>query len=221
MIDLFKFFRKPVTQVTPVSPLPVQPVAPVVVAPRSPYSSRFEACMPLIFQHEGGLVNDPQDPGGITNYGISLRAAKGFGSLADVDKDGDVDANDIKKMTKEDAKRIYWSQYWTTVRADEMPAGIDLSVFDFGVNAGPSRAIETLQLAINDVLGQKTVNVDRMLGPKTLANTARADQTRLVEAYARRRENFYRSLSGFARFGRGWLSRNNGTKDASLSAIMR
>lgn len=162
--------------------------------------ARFRACLDVVLPHEGGFVDDPEDPGGATKFGISLRAAQGFGSLADVDHDGDVDRSDILELTVEDAAGIYRAQYWTTLRCDEIPAGLDLMLFDFGVNAGPTAAVRLLQ-------GALAVKVDGVIGPKTLAAVRAADRPRAIDAMATRRQQFYRSLAKFPRFGRGWLRR--------------
>ena len=165
--------------------------------------------MDLVLKHEGGLVNHPSDPGGITNYGISLRAARGMGSLADVDGDGDVDANDIIQMSRDEAKRIYRTLYWNVTRCDELPAGVDYAVFDLAVNAGPARAVKILQNAVR-------TNQDGVIGAKTIkALRDVANNDIVIDRMARNREIFYRSLKTFETFGKGWLRRNEEVRTAA------
>lgn len=202
---------------TPVQPAP--DVAPLLAPLKGPPPARvrrdrFDACLPIVLLHEGGYVNDPADPGGPTKYGISLRAARGFGSIADVDGDGDVDGRDILLMTPVQAGAIYRAMYWTTLRCEELPAGVDLVVFDFGVNAGPRAAILMLQRAL-------AVKVDRVLGPKTLAAAATGDARTLIDRMSRLREEHYRALPTFPRFGRGWLRRTEEVRQAAQDMAAR
>lgn len=88
-------------------------------------SDSFEWAVMFVLDHEGGYVNDPNDPGGETKYGISKASYPGL---------------DIANLTIQDAKDIYQRDYWLAVGADEMPMDIALAVFDFAVNAGVARA---------------------------------------------------------------------------------
>src|SRR3972149_6708748 len=74
---------------------------------------RFSAAVEQVLEHEGLLSNDPRDPGGITNFGISLRWLKSIGTiLGDIDKDGDVDAHDVAAPSRTQAKELYWLKFW-------------------------------------------------------------------------------------------------------------
>ena len=160
------------------------------------YSTRpyaFDVAVELILVHEGGYVDHPSDPGGRTNYGISQRAYP--------------DLN-IKELTRDDAIEIYRRDYWVRCQCDKMPGGIALSVFDFAVNAGVTRAIRTLQY----VLG---VAVDGVIGPKTLAAAQDAGAEE-VYAYADQRMLFYKGLTTFSTFGRGWTRRTEETLTEAL-----
>lgn len=153
----------------------------------------FERAVDLILKHEGGYVDHASDPGGRTNFGISQRAYP--------------DLN-IKELTRYEAIDIYRSDYWLCCQCDKMPGGIGLSVFDFAVNAGNARAIRTLQY----VLG---VAVDGVIGPKTLAAAQDADTVE-VYAYADQRMIFYKGLTTFSTFGRGWTRRTEETLTEAL-----
>lgn len=145
--------------------------------------SAFERSVAFVLRQEGGYVNDPRDPGGETNFGISKRA---FPSA------------DIRGMTKERASEIYRVNYWNAVRADEMPSGIGFMVFDLAVNAGVHRSIVLLQRACG-------ITEDGILGPVTIA----AAQTVTPMALGAVRVAFYRSLPTFGVYGHGWIRRTN------------
>jgi lysozyme family protein len=141
---------------------------------------RFMRAVEIVLEHEGKLVNDPQDPGGITDYGISLRYLQslclirdehGY-MLGDLDHDGDIDADDVRKMTKEEAIEIYHTQWWDRYgygRINDDP--LAFKVFDLAVNMGPGRANRMLQQAVRKACVHPSacsMVVDGLLGPKTI-----------------------------------------------------
>ena len=97
-------------------------------------ANNFDHCLEIILHHEGGYVNHPKDPGGETNLGVTKRVYEEHGGT-----------KDMKDLTFEDVAPIYKKSYWDRVKGDELPAGLDLCVFDFGVNAGTGRAAKYLQ----------------------------------------------------------------------------
>jgi len=101
---------------------------------------RFAACLPVILAAEGGFVNDPRDPGGATNRGVTI------GTLREWRK-RPVTVDDVRRLTVEEAGAIYRARYWSPLGCDTLPAGVDLMAFDFGVNAGPGRAARYLKAA--------------------------------------------------------------------------
>ena len=147
----------------------------------------FYSAVRLVFKHEGGYVNHPEDPGGETKYGISKRA------YPDVD---------IANLTKYEAERIYKEDYWDKVMGDQLPAAIALVVFDTAVNMGIRRAVKFLQETVN-------AKVDGIIGPKTVANACKAfDHPEFViDSYLNKRMKRYRALSTFKTFGKGWTRR--------------
>jgi len=166
------------------------------------FSSSFE----LLLKHEGGYVNHPDDPGGRTNHGITQRVYEKF--LGE-----DVTEEEMKDMPLEDVFSIYKDDYWDRVRGDELPSGVDLCVFDWAVNSGVSQASKALQR----VLG---VLDDGIIGSRTVAAVCdQRDPAQVVEAISQKREDFYRSLRTFDTFGRGWLRRNDETRDEALRMI--
>ena len=156
-----------------------------------------------ILHHEGGYVNHPKDPGGETNLGVTKRVYEDFGGT-----------KDMKDLTRQDVEPIYKKNYWDRVKGDHLPAGLDLCVFDFGVNAGTGRAAKYLQTLIGTV-------ADGGIGPNTLKTLDSYIQKNGVEntikSYQADRQKFYESLDTFATFGKGWTRRVNETTEMALA----
>jgi lysozyme family protein len=145
----------------------------------------------LVF--EGGFVDDPQDPGGATDFGITLATLGHWeGRPATIAQ--------LEALSAADKAAIYRALFWNVVQGDELPGGVDLVVFDMAVNGGPRAAVEMLQTRV----GTKP---DGVMGQITLGTVQRAARIPLIGAYSAGREAFYRGLKGFPRFGAGWLSR--------------
>jgi lysozyme family protein len=109
-------------------------------------------------------------------------------------------------------EEIYKDMYWEVVRADDLPAGVDLCVFDFGVNAGPVRSAKMLQSCVD-------ATEDGVIGPKTLARVSEQDTEELIKLFSVKREEYYKSLRHFETFGRGWLRRNEDVRDTAIDMI--
>jgi len=169
----------------------------------------FDICLAFTLREEGGYVDDPADPGGATNMGITLAT---YREWSDDPHLGDVQ---VKDLTLKTASAIYRALYWNPLRADALPPGVDLSVFDMGVNAGIWRSPRLLQHA----LGFTGEEVDGAIGPETLAAAGRFDARTLVNELADRQTAYYRSLANFPIFGTGWLRRTNTRRDAALAMI--
>jgi len=167
--------------------------------------SNFSSSLALLLKHEGGYVNHPDDPGGRTNQGITQRVYEKFLGR-------DVTEEEMKDMPPDKVFAIYKTQYWNRVRGDDLPTGVDLCVFDWAVNAGTSRAGKALQ----QIAG---VPDDGIIGSQTVAATSKCDPAQVVEEISQKREDFYRGLRTFDTFGRGWLRRNDETRDEALRFI--
>lgn len=146
----------------------------------------FDHAFDLVFGHEGGYVNDPQDPGGETKFGISKRAYPHL---------------DIKNLTKDDAKRIFYKDFWGPAGCDALPDILKFHVFDFAVNSGPAQAVKILQIIL------KTDVIDGTIGPKTLAAIGNYDLRELGIRYNLDRLEFMTNLKNFPVHGRGWSRR--------------
>src|SRR5262249_38207242 len=102
----------------------------------------YDVCLPLLLAHEGGYTNHPRDPGGPTNFGITIQDYRKYVKA-------DATAADVRAMKVEDAKRIFREKYWNAQRCDDLPAGVDYVVFDYGVNSGVARSGKVLRRILN------------------------------------------------------------------------
>jgi lysozyme family protein len=161
-------------------------------------TSRFLTAFAILLGHEGGEVNNPKDPGGATKFGLSLRFVRSKGRLFDLDRDGDVDADDIHLISVADAQGTYFTDFWQSCRCDDLPPTLALLVFDAAVNNGEGTARIWLQRA----LGLKP---DGVFGPATMA--AVAARPNVAEAFHMTRVETMTTLSGWDEFGRGWCKR--------------
>ena len=173
----------------------------------------FDQAIGTVLAHEGGLADDPDDPGGITNFGISLRFLRATGDLllGDVDGDGDLDGDDIRAMTAERAARLYKAHFWDVWGYGRIAdQAVATKVFDTAVNVGPAEANRILQRAVNEV-GTAGLDVDGVLGPKTLAAVNAADPGRLLGALRAEQATFYGDLVDrnprLGKYLKGWLRR--------------
>lgn len=170
--------------------------------------TRFSICLAAVLRHEGGYADHPADPGGATNMGITRKTLARWRRVSPW---WALPKTAVRDLSRAEASRLYRAGYWTPCRAGELPAGVDLAVFDFAVNSGPGRAIRILQ-------GLLGVKVDGLVGPVTLRAAAQADPRRLVVAICDRRLGFLRLLRTFPIFGRGWTRRVEDIRAAALSA---
>lgn len=146
-----------------------------------------------IVGREGGYVNDPNDPGGATKYGVTIHTMRRLG--LDLDNDGDVDKFDVRKLTKEHAVKIFVQHYFYKPKIDRLPKGIQASVFDMYVNSG-SNAVKILQNLLQE-FGEDIV-VDGILGVITLRishKTWGMAPRHFCDAYGIARRNYYYSLA--------------------------
>jgi Glycosyl hydrolase 108/Predicted Peptidoglycan domain len=176
------------------APAPVSKPSVTPGKPSDPQgSSRFDACMPFIFKAEGGYSDNPADPGGPTNFGITLATLRAYEGAPNLT------AEDVQKLTPAIAKEIYRTAYWNRMQCGALPAGLDLEVFDFGVNSGPAESVKALQRLVG-------VTQDGSVGPITLAAVGQFNVGDLIGRFAQARLAFYQSLN-MPEFEQGWATR--------------
>ena len=146
----------------------------------------FETAVNTTLQYEGGYVNDPNDPGGETNFGISKKAYPNL---------------DIKNLIIDDAKAIYKRDYWYKLNLDTLPEGISSCVFDSAVNQGTKAASVLLQRAAG-------VKDDGVIGPMTLAAVKSKDPMHLIRDFTVQRILMYSKLPIWSIYSKNWTQRS-------------
>jgi lysozyme family protein len=155
---------------------------------------RFERAMELVFRLEGGFVNDPRDAGGATNLGITQRTLAAW-------RRQDVTVEDVRKLSREEARAIYRANYWNGIRGDDLPAGVDAMVMQAAVLAGRRQAGIWLQRTLG-------VAEDGAIGPVTLdAARKKFDAPRLISRFAAYQLGGLRSMRDWVHWGPGWTNR--------------
>lgn len=167
-------------------------------------ASTYDEALRRLLAHEGGYTNHPSDPGGPTNFGITL---------ADYRKSikPDATAADVRSMSVDQAKAVYRKRYWDAQRCDELPAGVDYSIFDYGVNSGIGRSGKVLRRVIG--LPDDT----SIITDQVLAYARVRDPKVLVAAICDERLAFLKSLKTWPVFGRGWGTRVAEVRTVSLA----
>jgi lysozyme family protein len=168
----------------------------------------FLEYFPTLLKWEGGYVNDPDDAGGATKYGVTLEVWKKEGY--DKNKDGVIDSNDVKMITKEEAAKIAKKGYWDILKGDEIKSqSIAEFIVDWAYNSGTKTAIKKLQQTLG-------LTEDGNFGPNTLRETNAADAETLFDELKARRQAFFeaivRAKPSQKKFLKGWLIRNNSFK---------
>lgn len=163
-----------------------------------------------ILRREGGYVNDPDDPGGATKFGVTIHTMRRLG--LDLNGDGQVSDADVRRLSLEQAKEIFLEHYFRKPRISWLPANLHPSVFDMQVNAG-SNAVKILQ----ELLGRMgfPLIVDGVIGPRTrdMAFKARdAAPDHIVDAYGIERRNYYYALADRRPSSRKYARRRDGGK---------
>ena len=165
-------------------------------------ANNFQKCLDLVLFHEGGFVDHPKDPGGITNMGVTKKAWEEYVGH-------DVTREEMRALTVAEITPFYRKRYWDACKCDDLHAGVDYAVFDLAVNSGTGRAAKFLQEAVG-------ATPDGRIGPRTLSAAASFGPNLIIGRIYDRRESFYRSLPTFPTFGRGWLRRNNEVHQKAL-----
>ena len=166
-------------------------------------AGNFEKCLDFVLKFEGSFVDNPKDPGGPTNFGITQGTLSSFlGRAASV--------ADVKKLTREKVAPIYRQKFWEPIMGDELPAGVDLAVFDYGVHSGPRQSILAFQRILKVV-------ADGQVGPRTLAAAGKVKPKMAIEALCKERLGFLHKLKIFKTFAKGLTNRVEKCRQAALS----
>jgi lysozyme family protein len=183
----------------------LHPIAPSIITPTvtdniqediMPLEPAFTGIIDqtLAFEGDDTITHDPDDSGGITKYGIAQASHPGL---------------DVASLTRDQAKQLYYSEYWRKLRCHELPAPLSQAVFDLGVNAGPQRAVMALQIVLN-LLGED-LSVDGWIGQKTIEAAMRSDSDEAAHLLQAVRGGYYLGLVAAKpkrkKYFTGWLNR--------------
>lgn len=168
-------------------------------------NQNFAEALQKVLRHEGGYVNHPDDPGGITNLGVTKKVWEEWVGHP-------VDEKAMRNLTPAAVAPMYRKKYWDKIKGDDLPTGVDYAVFDAAVNSGAGRAAKWLQACVG-------VEVDGGIGPKTLAAVAAFDPEVLVDDYGKRRLSFLMDLPHWGTFGKGWSRRVAEVQSTASSMI--
>ena len=170
-------------------------------------ASSYDEALRRLLVHEGGYSNHPSDPGGPTNFGITLADYRKYVKP-------NATAADVRAMKVADAKAIYRSKYWNAMRCDELAAGVDYCIFDYAVNSGTGRAPKVLQR----LLGRP---VTGRMDDATVRFANTRDAKRLIAEICDERLRFLQGLRTWPVFGNGWGRRVREVRAAALAMAER
>jgi len=156
-------------------------------------NTNFEKSLAELLKHEGGFVNHPSDPGGVTNLGVTQEVWEDW-------IDRTVSEENMKALTPIKVAPLYREMYWDRVKGDKLPSGVDYCVFDAAVNSGVSRAAKWLQTTVGAV-------ADGVIGEQTLRQVALTNPRMLIDKYSANRLAFLQRLATWPTFGKGWERR--------------
>lgn len=166
----------------------------------------FPTCLAFTLQHEGAWSNDPRDPGGCTMQGITLPSFQQWKQICTLGCD------DLRAITPSDVQAFYLAMQWQPLDAQNLPLGVDLMVFDAGVNMGIGRSAKILQQQIG-------VADDGVIGPATMTAVLAVEPATLIASLASAQTVFYHALADFSVFGTGWINRVNARQAAAVAMM--
>jgi len=165
----------------------------------------WDDCFKMVLKHEGGFVNHPKDPGGMTNLGVTRSAWQAY-------LNRDVTEAEMRALTPETIKPFYKAMYWDKMHCDDLPSGVDYAAYDFAVNSGVGRSAKFLQRIAG-------VSDDGVIGQKSVAAICSLNPADVVHSLCNKRLEYLKSLSNFATFGRGWEVRVDAVAETGASMI--
>lgn len=161
----------------------------------------WEKAFEMVLKHEGGYVNNPKDPGGMTNLGVTKRVWEEYVGRT-------VDEAEMRALTPDLVKPLYKKNYWDKIKGDELPPGVDYAAYDLAVNSGTGRAAKYLQ----QIAG---VPADGVIGPKSLDAIKACHPAETVDALCDMRLDFLKRLPTWGTFGKGWEKRVDNVADVA------
>ena len=166
----------------------------------------WDTCFALMLKSEGGYSNNPHDPGGMTNLGVThIDWAKWIGH--------EPSEAEMRALTPDDVKPLYKAWYWDKIQGDDLPGGLDYALYDFGVNSGPVFAVKILQQCLG-------IPHDGVVGPQTLKAIEEAPSVRdLASELCERRLTFLQGLPTWNFFGKGWEARVNSVESTAFRMV--
>ena len=167
--------------------------------------NNFKECLALVLKSEGGYVNNPKDPGGMTNLGITKKSLEEW-------LGHDVDEKFMRNLTPEMAAPFYEQKYWRSCYGEVLPRGLDFLCFSFGVNAGCGRSVKLLQQSLGLVS-------DGVIGPRVMQKLRESNITDIIKGFSESRREYYRALKQFPVFGKGWISRTDQEEQIALQMV--
>jgi lysozyme family protein len=165
-------------------------------------NTNFDACLAHLLKHEGGFVNHKDDPGGVTNLGVTQAVWEDW-------IDRTVSEENMKALTPNKVAPLYREMYWDRIKGDKLPAGVDYCVFDAAVNSGVSRAAKWLQTTVGAV-------ADGAIGEQTLKQVLLTNPQMIIDKYSAIRLEFLKGRSTWPTFGKGWERR---VKEVQATAL--
>ena len=167
--------------------------------------SNWDKSFTLLLKSEGGYVDNPADPGGRTNLGVTQNTWESWVGRPSNEKE-------MRGLTPSDVAPLYKKKFWDACSCDDLSAGVDYLVFDFAVNAGIGRSAKTLQSAVNAI-------PDGSIGKVTIAAVNNIPVKNVINRFSVLKEEFYKSLPTFEIFGEGWLSRVDRVQKEALDMV--
>ena len=166
--------------------------------------SDFKECLDLVLKSEGGFVNHPSDPGGMTNLGVTKKVWEEFVGHP-------VSEADMRALTPEKVAPLYEQKYWKQC-GDGLPRGLNFLCFSMAINSGTGRSTKLLQQSLGCI-------PDGVIGPKTRELISASNIATLISKFSETRREYYRSLKTFDVFGKGWISRTDREEKEALDMV--
>jgi lysozyme family protein len=165
--------------------------------------STYEQAIAQVFKDEGGYTNESTDPGGPTNWGITIHDARQYWKP-------NASAQDVKSMPRSVAEQIYQEHYATPIRYNDLPAGVDYAVLDYAINSGIHKSVVTLQSLVG-------VTQDGVVGPNTITAITAHNSIDLIHRIYDERIAFLKTLHTWETYGHGWTNRCNNGRNLAIA----